>query len=84
MLTADIQPLEPGGHVILFELDGTAFGADGRGLVLCHQQKKPYSVASPHPHAFNSKLSVPIVLSGTVPQGILNLLQAVIVERVDR
>lgn len=32
MLTADIQSLEPGGHVVLFELDGTAFGADGRGL----------------------------------------------------
>lgn len=40
MLTADIQSLEPGGHILLFELDGTAFGAD---IVRFHGHKIPHT-----------------------------------------
>lgn len=40
MLIADIQSLEPGGHLLLFEIDGTQFGAD---IYRFHGYKIPYS-----------------------------------------
>lgn len=40
MLTADIQKLEPGGQIRLYEVDGTAFGAD---VLRFHGHKIPHS-----------------------------------------
>lgn len=40
MLSADIQTLEPGNEVILYEIDGTAFGAD---ILRFHSHTIPYS-----------------------------------------
>jgi lambda family phage minor tail protein L len=40
MLNSDIQTLEPGNEIILFEIDGSAFGAD---VIRFHAHNIPYS-----------------------------------------
>jgi lambda family phage minor tail protein L len=42
MLSADIQTLEPGSEIILYEIDGSAFGAD---LLRFHAHNSPYTDA---------------------------------------
>jgi lambda family phage minor tail protein L len=42
MLNSDIQTLEPGNEIILFEIDGSSFGAD---ILRFHAQNIPYEAA---------------------------------------